>query len=469
MSERQHYETTSGFKSFAMFVFFIALFALVVALIIAWVNTQRRAELNDVIAQIEVLPSVTERDWEEAEFESALAAVRLAEERALGYLGLFEAISFGLGSIGVVIAAVAIVGGIRYNDAMGKVSSATEELEDLKQQLQTLQTEVLQMAKSSNISLYEIQLAQQQLRLGSNMGYVQELYQHSLTMFPENPVPYYHIGYVLTQIDELDEAERQLKKSLLYDDNFAHAQAALGYVYRRMGDSPAHYTGVRQGQRFSRDDYYRLAEEWMTKGLENNHYITGDDGESWHGALGGVYKRWTEFSDNPRNKWLAAKRHYQEALKLTPRSSYPVVNLAVIDYALEDYKEGREYFQQARDNAIEKLKKEYDTYYDYADLLLSQIALVEIHYPNDLRKTSQAMSKDDKFSTPEFEKNIFEHIDSFLSLMPMGVANPLENLLKDLRIICNADDGVEPEIQAVRNMAINALEEELNKRKVTQG
>lgn len=430
------------------------------------VYTQLATAIDETTEGMRGVQGFSEQDWNEAAFvlnyNSAIQNIHLAEERALNYLGLFESISFGLGSIGLLITIIATAGGLSYFNTIVRANKVMDDLRDVESQLKQLQDKVQLTSKNTSRSLYEVQLAQDQFRISQNPAAVSELYARALEIFPENPIPHYHIGYMLTLMGEYSTAEQRLYEALGYDETFPHAQLALGYVYRRMGDDPKHYNKIEEGVRRSREYYYKQAENWMLKGLSGNDYITGDDGESWHGALGGIYKRWAEFGDNQQDKLQKAKDHYRKALDVTPRSSYPVVNLAIINYGLGDFKEGLRYFIKTRDNALNKLLKEYDTHYDYADLLLSQVALVEIYKAETL---SIIPMGDDKFTLQKFEESIESNIQAYLSLLPVGTTSEIANFVKDLRTVCEAEDEQSDEVKAIRKQTVQRIQEELKKRR----
>src|SRR5690606_9951558 len=120
-------------------------------------------------------------------------------------------------------------------------------------------------------------LAQSLLPLGErqyrSQDYVGALdtYKRALILDPDNLIIHYRMGYVYTQSGQLDEAEQNLRLALEIDPEFAPAMAALGYVYRRIGEKmPA---GIE------RDLMLNKGEEKMLNALTISPKLVDDDGE----------------------------------------------------------------------------------------------------------------------------------------------------------------------------------------------
>ena len=103
--------------------------------------------------------------------------------------------------------------------------------------------------------------------------------------------------------------------------------------------------------------------------------------------------------------------------------------------------------------------KEYDTHYDYADLLLAQVALVEVYKAETL---SIVRMSDDKFTLEGFEESLDENIQAYLSLHPIDVTSPIENFLKDLRTVCLADDGQSEAVAQIRKKVVKRIQDEMD-------
>lgn len=282
-----------------------------------------------------------------AELRVLLEEIKEREERALGYLGVFESIGLAITVLGILGTALGAALGISVRGAQEAFSEAKNELENLDKK-----------AQNTNLAQFYVSLAATQRDLGDLNG-AQQTYEHARELAPQNPVPYYHIGYILTQLDRFDEAEAILHEALKLDKDFAHAQAALGFVYRRKGDK----------NEAEREKYYKLAEKYLLAALNNLPRLVDDDGESWHGALGGLFRR--------QHKLDFAAHHYRIATTITPQSSYPLLNLTMIEWEQKRFDNLIPQLERIAELVKRKVSKDKDTYWDRADLMNVQLALGE--------------------------------------------------------------------------------------------
>ncbi|MBC8101921.1 MAG: hypothetical protein H7Z41_04955, partial [Cytophagales bacterium] len=79
-------------------------------------------------------------------------------------------------------------------------------------------------------------------------------------------------------------AETHLKRALDIDHEYVLAMAALGYVYRRMGD--------RMTEGLERDQMYNKGELHLLEALKRSPKVVDDDGESWRGSRRTRRRRW---------------------------------------------------------------------------------------------------------------------------------------------------------------------------------
>jgi len=184
-------------------------------------------------------------------------------------------------------------------------------------------------------------------------------YKRAMDLDDNNPVTYYRLGYVYNSQGNLDAAENHFKRSLEIDNAFAPSIVALGLVYRRMGE--------KMDEGIEREQMFNLAEQEMLRGLKISPKLVDEDGESWWGALGGLYRR--------RNQQAQAIYAYEQAKMVTPHSSYPFGNLARL-YGTEKNIEGMlRMYQRVEKLAFAEVQAEVDNYWGYFDLLTSQLAL----------------------------------------------------------------------------------------------
>ncbi|PJF37770.1 MAG: hypothetical protein CUN55_20385, partial [Phototrophicales bacterium] len=71
-----------------------------------------------------------------------------------------------------------------------------------------------------------------------------------------------------------------------------------------------------------------MAEEKLLTALELDDKLLNNDGESYQGTLGSLYRRQGRFDE--------AIERYHHAAKITPGRSYPFLNLALLYYEQVD-------------------------------------------------------------------------------------------------------------------------------------
>ncbi|MEO0562578.1 MAG: tetratricopeptide repeat protein, partial [Chloroflexota bacterium] len=232
-----------------------------------------------------------------------------------------------------------------------------EEFDQLSNRLLGIVEQQRREAANATLATALLSFGERQYRAADYVGSV-NTYKRALALDNNNPVTFYRLGYVYTSQGELPAAEEHLQKSLEIDEDFAPAMVALGFVYRKMGEKLA--KGIERETRFN------MAEQLMLKGLTVSPKLVDEDGESWWGALGGLYRR--------RGQTEQAVTAYEQATQVTPHSSYPFSNLATL-YGLENNIEGMlRMFKRVERLAAAEVQAEVDNYWGYFDLLTSQLA-----------------------------------------------------------------------------------------------
>ncbi|MCS7072493.1 MAG: tetratricopeptide repeat protein, partial [Anaerolinea sp.] len=211
--------------------------------------------------------------------------------------------------------------------------------------------------KESVIAYALIRLGERQYRAGDQCGALQTM-RRAAELDANNPDVHYRLGYIYEKSGAYAEAEHHLKQALAIDAEFAPARAALGLVYRRQA---AALTGLE------REDKLDEAAREIRAALKHIEHLVDEDGESWWGTLGGLYRR--------RGQIEAAIDAYRRAAEITPDSSYPLVNLALL-YLLSGDRQGMlAAFQRAERAARSKVAQHPSDSYAHADLLTTLIAL----------------------------------------------------------------------------------------------
>lgn len=345
-----------------------------------------------------------------AELEMLVDRAEQAESRAQGYLGIFEALSFATAVFGGLVVAVgfaAAVAGVRnYRGLMRDISESRDASQQAQQKLEDtidkldrrideradqISQSVSDGVKKATLALALMPLAHRQY-VARDLDGALQTYERIIRLDPENPIPNYHIGYIYTQKKELDRAEEALLRAQTLDNQLPQIKAGLGFVYRRRGDQTKDKAEQRQ--------HYLRAEKFLLDALENSRGLVDDDGESWWGVLGGLEKRRKNFSK--------ARDHYLEAREVTPQSSYPFLNLALIALETNDIETADNYFDKAKAWSHREILAELGNYWAHADYLTVTAVRGE--------DTSKAL-------------------EDFLSVLPEDVKDVLERVIASMQSI----------------------------------
>ena len=173
-------------------------------------------------------------------------------------------------------------------------------------------------------------LAQQQIQ-EHNIDSALRLLQRAYQFDPEDLMTNYLLGYFFaSRKREFDLAQEHLEHALEIDPEFAPAVGALGLVLRRKGDGEARPGGRRK--------LWAAAELKLLDALDLDPNLVDADGESYYGTLGGLYRRQQRYNE--------AIEMYEQALEVTPESSYPITNLATLHKHQGNDEEATYYFQR---------------------------------------------------------------------------------------------------------------------------
>ncbi len=310
-----------------------------------------------------------------------------AFDQASNFLGIFEAIGLIVSILSGVIAVLAIVGGLvgfrGLNEARNELETTRErvesdlslarqqfdldmekrrnELELFRQQMERSDAEQRENAARANLSMSFLPLGDRQYRSQDFTGAL-DTYNRALELDPNNLITHYRLGYVHTQSGNLDKAQEHLTRALEIEKDFAPALAALGYVYRRIGE--------KMETSIDKDLMLNRAENLLLRGLAISPKLIDEDGESWWGSLGGLYRR--------RGQVDEAINAYERAGQITPQSSYAFSNLALLYVLKKDRDAMIRTYQRVEQLAWGEVQADVDNYWAYADLLTARLALGKI-------------------------------------------------------------------------------------------
>ena len=328
-----------------------------------------------------------------AQANDAADAAGERTDQAFNLLGLFEA--FGL-VVTVIGAALGVFGFTRLLSAQNALTKARDEVKNelegyrnrfenlesgTQQQLAAKQAEMQASITSQRENTSKALLANALLPLGERQYKAQDYegalntYERALVLDEANPVIHQRLGYVYTQKGLLDQAEYHYKRAIALEENFAPALAGLGFVYRRRGEEVERAMIQRAGgsledvpsdDLIARDKHYNKAEQLLLQALELSPKLVDDDGESWWGVMGGLYKR--------RGQIDQAIASYKQATTVTPQSSYGFGNLALLYLKKQDVDRMIKTYQRVERIAEREAQAETGNFWGYADLIVSLFA-----------------------------------------------------------------------------------------------
>lgn len=258
----------------------------------------------------------------------------------------------------------------QFNEA---VEQRSNELVAMNQQISESAADQKRQLENAALAGALIPMGERQYRAGDLQG-ARDTYLRALSLDSSNPIIYYKLGYVCVHSDDFDTAEQYLEKSLALEPNFPAAMATLGYTYRRQAEKAAReakapdISDEERSQRLMQSNHlYSKAESTLISALKHSPRLVDEDNESWYGSLGGLYNR--------RGQIESAIDAYNHAALVTPYSSYPFVNLAILHMNASHRDEMLARFRAAERLARAETTAKADNYYGFADLFTAQLAL----------------------------------------------------------------------------------------------
>ncbi len=351
------------------------------------------SEMESVANRAEVAAQDAQDAAQAAEETAALAQETLdratgATDLAFNVLGIFEA-------FGVIITAVAAVLGFfgfrRFVSVQNEFTNARKEvlaqLEESRKEFDDeftkarkefndeftkqrtkfadLQTELQEAANERGEITEKALLAQAYIPLGERQYKSQDYsgaistYQTALDLDSNNPVIHYRLGYVYTQQGDLEQAQYHYEKALSIVGDFAPAMAGLGYVIRRQGE--------KMDEGIKKKEVMNEAEQLLLRAMDLSPKLVDDDGESWWGVLGGLYRRRGQDDD--------AIYAYEQATLVTPQSSYGFGNLALLYVKKNQRNKMLTTYVKVEQLALAESTADVNNYWGHADLAASRYAL----------------------------------------------------------------------------------------------
>jgi tetratricopeptide (TPR) repeat protein len=311
-------------------------------------------------------------------------------------MGLFQNVT---AVTGLLIPLLVVVGGLvglnRLSSAQQELTEARERFEkDVKEkqgELDALRDQLTKSAAEQRNDADRASLAQSLLPMGERQYRAQDYvgaldtYRRALELDPDNLIIHYRLGYVYTQAGQLEDAKKHLVRALEIEPNFAPGLAALGYVYRRIGE--------KMPQGIERDQMLNEAERHFLEALRISPKVVDEDNESWWGALGGLYRR--------RGQIDQAIYAYERGGEVTPHSSYPFSNLALLYMQKHDRDAMLRTYKRVEKLAYGEVQADVENYWAYADLVVARLAIGKVKEAEDVLDTTLETAPEDSPYTLE--------------------------------------------------------------------
>lgn len=270
-------------------------------------------------------------------------------------------------------------------------SNTSQQITHLTQLIERKLDEARQEAENAFKVLSLQLLAEQQVRARNYKTAIQTL-EEAYSLDNTNQTTNYLLGYLYTTRRRYEEARDYLHQALEISPDFAPALAALGLVQRRMGD--------REENIERRNALWAKAEANLLRALEIDPNMVDADGESYYGTLGGLYRRQNRLGD--------ALHAYQQAVSVTPQSSYPAGNLAVLYKVTGRDAEADEMFARVQEIAETILKDNPSDHWTRLDL--GQALLAQNKTEDALREYRQLLFRDPPLATLDIGANGLEFL-----------------------------------------------------------
>jgi tetratricopeptide (TPR) repeat protein len=239
----------------------------------------------------------------------------------------------------------------QLNEALQNVG----ELTSLRDQIHTGLKEVSEKTSKVAEALSLTQFAQRQIAIGNLVAATDNL-NKACEVDPENRIIHYFLGDVYVRLGQLNEGIKHLRQARSGEYKIPSAEASYAYAIRLQGDHNPQKA----------ESHYAEAIIIFDEVFQTSPDLLDISGESVFGALAGLYRR--------QGRIEKAIEWYEHARKITPQNSYPLNNLAVLNFRLGK-SEVKAYFEDCLKIAQDRLNVRSFDYWNRFDLLTAQIAL----------------------------------------------------------------------------------------------
>lgn len=193
-----------------------------------------------------------------------------------------------------------------YEPKLNKLGDINQNLENSEQSLQQTIGDVVHVLQ-----------ADQEFRL-QNHNIAHDLVCQVLSHDENNWLALYIAGWLeVHHVNQLKTGVEKLRRATELEPNWPTAQAAYGVALRRQASKVPKEPEEKAHQR---KNLFSAAEGMLLLALSKNSRLRDFEGESFWGSVGGIRLE--------KGDYDSALQAYNEALKVTPSSSYPQGNVA---------------------------------------------------------------------------------------------------------------------------------------------
>lgn len=250
----------------------------------------------------------------------------------------------------------------RLDSDSTKILAKMEHIEqDMQQLTNNFKREIdsaLEKVRNGAEAVVLSQFAQRQIGLG-NLRPAVDYLKRACDLDSENLIFQYFLGDLLVRQGQLDEGIKFLQKARASDD--PSADASYAYAIRQQGD--------RVNDAIQRERMYSEAIDIFLRVYNVDPFLIDISGESVFGALAGTYRRQERFDK--------ALTWYEHTRRVSPANSYPINNIALMNFRLGRKVDADTTFRRALRIADEKLAARSSDYWARFDRVTARIALDE--------------------------------------------------------------------------------------------
>jgi tetratricopeptide (TPR) repeat protein len=178
----------------------------------------------------------------------------------------------------------------------------------------------------------------------------------------------------------------------------------------------------KQEHRIDRDRLFTQAEDLLLQALKISPRLVDDDGESWWGVVGGLYKR--------RGQTDQALDAYRQVTIVTPESSYGFGNLALLYMKKNMLKEMLTTYARVEQIAAREAGSGQGNFWGYADLIVSRFALGKVDLAMSELSTAITIAPAD---SPYMLEGLAETLEDLVKVLQPERVQPILHAVGILR------------------------------------